>query len=259
MTKSEKLKKAWKRRTKTWRKRFSKEQSKRTIAQMARQWADPVWRAKMLKVRKEQAQRPEVKKKLSISAKKMWVGTLGKKNRAERKNRWTPAYREKMLKAGFLDSGSRHPNWSEGYTKATHPALARMSKRLMGVVPDFGRWLYLYDGPNGKIWMRSTWEVSYAHWADNSGTAWKYEPKYFYVGKGPWKGETYKPDFYLPKIGKYFDVKGYYSPENRAKIEKFREKWPKIKFSLLDREDLKALGINLNIKYKRKKNKGLKK
>jgi len=58
---------------------------------------------------------------------------------------------------------------------------------------------------------------------DALGVPWRYEPKRFDLGEF-----TYTPDFYLPDDGAYWEVKGWYTPNSRVKIEAFRLQHPEV-------------------------------
>lgn len=75
---------------------------------------------------------------------------------------------------------------------------------------------------NGKfrykdINFRSNWEVMLAKNLDKNNIEWKYEPKFFRMSDG----RCYLPDFYLPKFGKWIEVKGYMHDHSRKKIQEF--------------------------------------
>ncbi len=75
---------------------------------------------------------------------------------------------------------------------------------------------------NGKfkykdINMRSNWEVILAKNLDKNNVEWKYEDKPFKLSNG----QIYWPDFYLPQLDKYIEVKGYLSDYSRKKINLF--------------------------------------
>jgi hypothetical protein len=64
--------------------------------------------------------------------------------------------------------------------------------------------------------LKGSWEVAVAKWLDNQYIEWtniidgiEYE----------WNGSThlYYPDFYLPTVGRYIEVKGYERPRDLAK------------------------------------------
>lgn len=241
--KSRSLKRIWAGRSEKTVALIAKKISKKTTAQMNRQWADPKWYAKMKRVRKKQANRPEERKRRSRKTKSAWkrkeYRDKQKKTRAS-SHAYNVTRHEKTSKA--LIGGH---SWNAGLTKDTHPTLAAFSKRMMGKVPDWKKYGQWYRGKQGKIWMRSSWEVAYAKWLDQQGTAWKYEPKFFSIGKGRWTGETYTPDFYLLVEKKYVEVKGHLSPENARKMAAFRKGYPKVVVEMLGRKELLALGVKV--------------
>jgi hypothetical protein len=219
--------------------------SARTRKQNLRQWADPAWRRKMKKVRKLQGQKPENKKKLSDAAKKVWKRKeYRQKNLATRQQTMysNPKWLRKIAKTGFKKG---KPSWNAGQTKYTHPALMKISKKLEGRIPTYGRKQFWYAGNGRLIAMRSTWEVAYAEWLDKQKVKWVYEPAYFHIGKGNWTGENYKPDFLLPKEKRYVEIKGYLSEVNAAKMTAFKKKFKDVKFEVLDKRKLKRLGVKV--------------
>jgi hypothetical protein len=145
-------------------------------------------------------------------------------------------------------SGESHlgkPSWSAGKTKETHPSLAELSRRFRGRIPRWNGYVCYYEGQNGRVRMRSSWEVKFAEWCDGKGFEWEYEPAFFIVGKGDWDGETYTPDFYLPVIDCWIDIKGFYSNKNRRKIQAFINKFSDLHFWLLRKKHLRVLGVDL--------------
>jgi endonuclease I len=240
---SESMKKIWAQRSKKKREAIAKKISKKTSAQMERQWADPKWHKKMKKVRQEQGKKPENIKKLSKGGKRAWrrkeyrQKVMGTRQQTMYSN---PEWKKKVSKSFFKKGGH---SWNAGHTKETHPTLTAFSERLRGQIPNWSKYGQYYRGKHGKIWMRSGWEVGYAKWMDQKGINWEYEPVHFIVGKGPWAGETYTPDFFIPDKDLWLDVKGYLSEENAAKIKAFRKRRPDLKFRLVEYKELRTLGI----------------
>jgi hypothetical protein len=79
----------------------------------------------------------------------------------------------------------------------------------------------LYEGKNGRIWMRSSWEVAVAHRLDRDGLSWEYEPQAFLLGDTT----RYTPDFRvsLGELGDiWIEVKGEYFGKSRDKVSAFR-------------------------------------
>lgn len=63
--------------------------------------------------------------------------------------------------------------------------------------------------------LKGSWEVLVAQWLDNNNVKWEYETKYF---EYEWNGiRRYYPDFYLPELGLYVEVKGYERERDLAK------------------------------------------
>jgi predicted nuclease of restriction endonuclease-like RecB superfamily len=90
----------------------------------------------------------------------------------------------------------------------------------------------------GKIWMRSSWEIAYAKWLDKQNIKWLYEPKAFDLGES-----TYRPDFYLPEIDTYIEIKGYWRDDAKKKFILCNKLYPKIKIRILNERSLKILRI----------------
>lgn len=69
----------------------------------------------------------------------------------------------------------------------------------------------MYNGTK----LKGTWELIVAKWLDANHIEWQYETSYFYY---EWNGKRkYYPDFYLPKLNIYVEVKGYETERDRCK------------------------------------------
>lgn len=79
----------------------------------------------------------------------------------------------------------------------------------------------LYSGKQGKMMMRSSWEVAVAHRLDRDGLAWKYEPETFRLSGNM----RYTPDF-MVDLGEYgtlwIEVKGEFFGRSAEKVSRFR-------------------------------------
>lgn len=78
--------------------------------------------------------------------------------------------------------------------------------------------------------MRSSWEVNYAKHLDNKNLTWEYEPKIFHC-----KTTKYIPDFYIKEFNLYVEIKGYWYPNARKKVEEFRECYPQLNLIIIER------------------------
>lgn len=101
-----------------------------------------------------------------------------------------------------------------------------------------------YNSPSqGKIWIRSGWEIRYALFLDEHGIFWTYETIAFPLTLNNRK-TTYRPDFYLVDYDIYIDVKGR-DEWNKDKINHFQNQYPEIKLQIISEKDLTNWGINL--------------
>jgi len=89
-----------------------------------------------------------------------------------------------------------------------------------------------------KFWMRSSWEVAYAKYLDLKNIKWSYESKTFDLGDC-----TYTPDFYLSDTDEYIEIKGYWRDNSKKKFRLFKEKYKKIKISVLEKVELQNLNV----------------
>lgn len=96
----------------------------------------------------------------------------------------------------------------------------------------WGKKTYVWSPTQDKeVLMRSSWEVNVALWLDIQGISWEYEPKRFDLGTS-----TYQPDFYLPKLGEWIEVKGRWLGKSKPKFNRFKKMYPEEIMNLFDRE-----------------------
>lgn len=91
-----------------------------------------------------------------------------------------------------------------------------------------------------NIKMRSSWEYIFAYWLDLSGIKWEYEKYTFDLGN-----TTYTPDFYLPEIDCYIEIKGWWRGNSKDKFKKFLKICKKINIFLFQESDFNSI-IGLN-------------
>jgi hypothetical protein len=217
-----------------FRKRMEKKRKQqvtpRTVRHMSKgmkkKWADPKYYKKMCKVRKDQVT-PEIIKANSKRITKLWADT-------EYKKFWVKAIHNKTWRKAIAKSNREHktgvPAWNKGLNKDTHPSLMSASKKLTGRMPDYNKYKSWYpDDKHKEIEMRSSWEVKFALWLDEGGIKWEYEPRWFNVGSGKWRGTSYTPDFWLVEQNEYVELKGRFTKENKRKMNKFFEIYPDVK------------------------------
>ena len=99
-----------------------------------------------------------------------------------------------------------------------------------------------YETSSKKIFLRSSWEHKYAQYLDRLNIKWEYEPKYFTLFIDN-KACTYTPDFYLPDIDTFIEIKGYWRLDAKLKFKQFRESYSNIKIFVYGKQELKNLGV----------------
>jgi len=123
-------------------------------------------------------------KKLGLEIPKISDYTLYKLRKANKNKKWT----QQRKHAHSIVMKKTIEKYPDSYTK----------NNVVGRVKNI-----VYNGIN----LKGTWELMVAMWLDYNKIEWQYETKYFYY---QWNGERkYYPDFYLPKLDLYIEVKGY--------------------------------------------------
>lgn len=74
----------------------------------------------------------------------------------------------------------------------------------------------VYRGDN----LRSNWETYAAKLILYSGYTYEYEHKRYFLAPGV----SYLPDFYIPELGLYIEVKGFLLEKDKVKLNLFRHK-----------------------------------
>lgn len=137
----------------------------------------------------------------------------------------SPEVRAKIsasLKASYAD-GTTTPSQfvrSEAWKASVSSGLRKAYRegRANATAHCRGKWSW-YEGPLGRIHMRSQSEVIFAEKLDLYDIEWQYEPKRFDLG---WT--TYCPDFYLPAPHDlWVEVKGWLTDQAVLKMSSFRE------------------------------------
>jgi len=153
---------------------------------------------------------------------------------------------EKISKAKKGKHSSPSTEFKKGqipWNKDKHPGYHSKSEFKKGQSQfrgsGYGKGCY-YDSPlQGKIWLRSSYELAYAKYLDEHKILYLYE-NYTY----PLGDTTYTPDFFLPQFEKFVEIKGYMRKESQEKINKFREQYP-WKLEVLFGKDLIKLGCKI--------------
>lgn len=87
--------------------------------------------------------------------------------------------------------------------------------------------------------MCSRWEVIFADLLSLRQVPWDYEPRTFTFADG----SIYTPDFYAD--GVYYEVRGWSSAADIAKIALFRSEYPEIQLQMVGEEAFQSMGVRV--------------
>lgn len=88
------------------------------------------------------------------------------------------------------------------------------------------------------IWFKSSWEMLFYKWCLENNIKSLYESKTFDLGRC-----TYTPDFYLPEFNLYIEVKGHWFKDAKVKFELFKKIYCGIQIKIVDKKELKSIGV----------------
>lgn len=151
----------------------------------------------------------------------------------------TPAKRARLSvisKRNWQDDTIRRAMLSNrDYRASAQKAAATRHKRLLAGV--------VYRTTHGKriicngVWMRSTYEVRFANAMMRQMHDWTYEPKWFELSSG----KLYLPDFYVPKLDLFVEVKGWWRDDAREKFDAFIEEYSHLRCALVMKQQLESI------------------
>jgi len=127
--------------------------------------------------------------------------------------------------------GKKHPHTPE--------QSAKIGKANKGKPAYFPRERFYYKG----VPFRSSWERFVAQSFDERDIKWQYESRYFDLGT-----QGYRPDFYLPELDCYWEVKGWHGPRSQKTISLFRNLFPDIALVVADKSVINMLSPKLNLR-----------
>lgn len=148
--------------------------------------------------------------------------------------------------------GKLNPIYDVGHTKEAKKKMSDsfVNGRTMGFNNHWGIGTYYMTPNQGEVWMRSGWEVKTADYLTFENIDWYYEFEWLDLGE-----IKYLPDFYIPKLDMYIEVKGRKKGPDLEKVMLAVELGYKV--FLWDGEELLKRGIitnsgitEINRKYK---------
>lgn len=142
--------------------------------------------------------------------------------------------------------GRHHTEESKKLMSQNRTPLRGKDSPSYGKKGTHGKGMYYTRKDDTQVWMRSRWEYSTAKYFDENNILWEHEPKSFkiiYKYNGEVKEGTYCPDFFLPDTNEWWEIKGWWRDDAKAKYDAFIEQYPELEVKLMMEPQLKSLGI----------------
>lgn len=77
-----------------------------------------------------------------------------------------------------------------------------------------------------NTFFRSAWEANIARYYNFINVKWEFEPKTFVFENITRGSVSYTPDFYLPELDKWVEVKGWMDGKSKTKLKRFKQQYP---------------------------------
>ncbi len=199
--------------------------------QFKRQWADPVWRAKMedhlTRTREEFLSDPENIKRRNESISASHLGMIRSEDHVEATREaaervWEERFKNPDELAAWNEArieGQRNSDeWKEAnkaHLDEVRPTPEEQSYRMTLAIKNGEITPHYYSVPTvyKGVQMRSRAEATFAERMDKVGLIWHYEPTIITLPDG----RSYLPDFYVDGLEMYFEIKGFDNGENTEK------------------------------------------
>jgi len=197
--------------------------------------------------------RPEVYKKLGsgVRGKPAW-----NKGLTEKTSKSVALNASKMRKT--LRDGPTRKAWNKGLScprdkdsskRSGQTFRRRYAEGLIKTSPVKWPGIRYTRKDGSKVYLRSSYERTFAVMLDSVGMEWFYEPKRFLLSDG----HVYTPDFliFIPEELKWLfgramefvEVKGWFRDSDRKKLELFRKDYPQVPFRFVDNNSMLLLQI----------------
>ena len=92
--------------------------------------------------------------------------------------------------------------------------------------------------------LQGTWELRFAKLCDKKNIEWKKNQKYIYeYNTSDEQKHYYRPDFYLPEIDVWIEIKGYWWGKDKEKMQFVFEQNPNHKLKIIKKKQLQDLEL----------------
>jgi hypothetical protein len=133
------------------------------------------------------------------------------------------------------------PEYRKAHSGINSPCHGRKPPKGSGI----GNGSYYIDPVSGKrIWMYSTYEIKFANYLSRTGIIWEYAPKAFELSL---INSSYRPDFYLPDLNMWIEVKGFWWFVSIEKMKLFNKIYSTENLRIFYKNDIKQIENSYNI------------
>jgi len=115
-------------------------------------------------------------------------------------------------------------------------SLTREREKATGAAGGKGRGHGGRRADLGDRYFRSAWEANYARYLNFAKIAWEYEAKTFRFERITRGTMSYTPDFWLPELGAYHEVKGWMDPKSKTQLDRMVRYFPDVKVVVIGRD-----------------------
>ncbi|MBO0863207.1 MAG: hypothetical protein J2P21_32885, partial [Chloracidobacterium sp.] len=84
-------------------------------------------------------------------------------------------------------------------------------------------------------YVRSSWEADFARVLNHCGLRYEYEPRRFTLVRADGSTLTYAPDFFIPDLNLWYEIKGWMDHRSEEKIRLFSEQYPEERLVVIDK------------------------
>ena len=133
-----------------------------------------------------------------------------------------------------------YKNLSHPHTKETKELLSKIRSNYLAKAENAGGfkdvgWYKIKNIENNEYVVRGLWEYNVAKKLNEQNILWiKNQYLYYFINDIK---KTYNPDFYLPELNEYIEVKGYFSKENKIKMDAIIDQNPETKIRFLQMKE----------------------
>jgi len=127
-------------------------------------------------------------------------------------------------KLSLAMSGENHPFYGKHHTKERKDSMSGQGNPMYGKPVAIGAGRGKYSICNAGYWVRSSYERKFSDGMYFRDIKHEYEPERFQLGGGL----SFLPDYLIPELNLYIELKGYMDTKSKIRHELFRRQGHKL-------------------------------